>query len=84
MYFHQQVNPSSPAQGSLSAGDNILSIGNFDTASMTHAQASQLIQDSGDSLRLTLTRYEIIADTIFSDRLGRYRLSIKVLGCGCN
>jgi len=51
-----QVTGGSVAASHLQAGDLITSIGDEVTASLTHAQAMQVIKDCGNTIRLGITR----------------------------
>ena len=46
-----------PAWGQVQDGDGILAIGSYDAAQLSHAQASQMIKNSGNILQLTVQKY---------------------------
>lgn len=51
------MNPGTPAaHAGLSQGDAIMAIGQYDTSRMTHAQASQMIKQSGSVLVLSIQK----------------------------
>ncbi|XP_061178063.1 PDZ and LIM domain protein 1-like [Saccostrea echinata] len=52
----KKVQPNSPCAGRLSAGDSVLGINNYDSRQLTHAQAQNLIRQSGNNLQLTVLR----------------------------
>jgi len=51
-----QITGGSVAASQLQPGDVIVSIADAETASLTHAQAMQVIKDSGNTLRLGISR----------------------------
>jgi len=51
-----QVTGGSVAASHLQPGDVIVAIGDAETASLTHAQAMQVIKDSGDMLTMRVNR----------------------------
>jgi predicted metalloprotease with PDZ domain len=53
----KKVSPNTPASmAGLTQGDAIVAIGPYETNGMTHAQASQMIKQSGDILQLTVQK----------------------------
>ncbi|CAD5120925.1 DgyrCDS9480 [Dimorphilus gyrociliatus] len=52
----KKVEPRSPADGQLHSGDAILAIDGYDASQMTHAQAQQMIRNSGNTLQLTVNK----------------------------
>jgi len=52
-----QVTGGSVASSRLQPGDVITSIGDAETAPLTHTQAMQAIKDCGNALQLRITRY---------------------------
>eukprot|EP00918_Siedleckia_nematoides_P062437 GHVU01136152.1.p1 GENE.GHVU01136152.1~~GHVU01136152.1.p1 ORF type:complete len:111 (+),score=8.47 GHVU01136152.1:370-702(+) len=52
----KKVSPNTPAQGKVQPGDAIKSIGGYDATQMTHRQASEMIQNTGQVLQLTVQK----------------------------
>ena len=52
--FCLQVDPKSPASGSINNGDAIVAIGGTRADSLTHMQAHQLIKSAGNHLQMTV------------------------------
>ncbi|PAA61061.1 hypothetical protein BOX15_Mlig010807g1 [Macrostomum lignano] len=51
-----RVEPNSPAQGKLRVGDAIQTVNGKKSRQLSHAQASEVIKESGNSLKLTIVR----------------------------
>ncbi|KAH9495008.1 LIM domain-binding protein 3 [Bulinus truncatus] len=52
----KKIQPGSPADGQLRAGDRIIGIGNTSTQNMTHMQANHLIKSAGNAVQFTIVR----------------------------
>ncbi|XP_022322231.1 PDZ and LIM domain protein 1-like [Crassostrea virginica] len=52
----KKVQPNSPCAGRLSPGDAVVGINNYSAQQLTHAQAQNLIRQSGNNLQLTVLR----------------------------
>ncbi|KAK3591916.1 hypothetical protein CHS0354_005135 [Potamilus streckersoni] len=52
----KKVQPGTPAEGLLHAGDAILAIGGTNAQNLTHMQAHQLIRSAGNLLQLTVLK----------------------------
>ena len=50
------MTPGTPAHGRVEAGDAIIAIGGYETAQLTHSQASQMIKNTGQVLQLTVLK----------------------------
>ncbi|XP_048730492.1 PDZ and LIM domain protein 1-like [Ostrea edulis] len=62
----KKVLPDSPCMGRLSAGDAVVGINNYNAKQLTHAQAQNLIRQSGNNLQLTVIRNQSGLDRIES------------------
>jgi len=52
----KKVQPGSPAERALRAGDLIVAIGNQPTNVMTHMQANGMIKSAGNAIQFTIIR----------------------------
>jgi len=53
----KKVQPGSPAERALRAGDLIVAIGNQPTNVMTHMQANGMIKSAGNAIQFTIIRH---------------------------